>query len=200
VSAPNERMSDEALEVARFCECLTHRTALSEEAKRARAAELALQAEVEMVTQQRDAEVETCIRLCDKLNLRDVEIARLRQAIEIEKARGEEYLKTIDALRERVEELEARMKTMKPRTEPYERSEPQALMTDQHKPISEEEMETWEESIRTGHPDEFGEGPKPVARLIAEVRRLRAKIAAIHQIGHGGDPCNCAELDDGSEM
>jgi hypothetical protein len=50
---------------------------------------------------------------------------------------------------------------------------------DQHKPISEEEMETWEESIRTGHPDEFGEGPKPVARLIAEVRRLKAEAFAL---------------------
>jgi hypothetical protein len=110
VSAPNERMSDEALEVARFCECLTHRTALSEEAKRARAAELALgvevemwkhaaedelarrrnlgaqleaaQAEVEMVTQQRDAERGANILLREKLNMADRKVDALCRELE----------------------------------------------------------------------------------------------------------------------
>ncbi len=69
------------------------------------AEKMALGVEVEMVIQQRDTECEGNILLCEKLNVADRKVDTLCQEIV--------------HLRKRVEELEMRMKTMKPRTEPY---------------------------------------------------------------------------------
>lgn len=77
-----ERMSDDVLLALTYL--ASDGSALgmvASEARRARSAELALQAEVEMLTQQRNDETAFSIRLCEKLNVADRKIERLQKAL-----------------------------------------------------------------------------------------------------------------------